>query len=376
MDIAEAAHFYEWMRSVVGGALFAGQSNLDTSRASPGQKLPGMDVVSARADSAGLPSQRGATIITPYGCYLKQLRVRTIRCPEEPRRWCVPEFSNDVEEKKPRVDAGLRERYRSDEFKNEAGALTNSLDYVGFISGLSYPGEGGFAPAVTTVRLPVDGHMRAQSLARLEPVHSASGFWPGHWAYCADVYSVWETNTMANSSQSAPPVKQRYNASDCLAHGRGNAYTLTTFQADINRFERERWIDGKTALVHLTCSFYNRNINMNATIRYNLEFTNAGLTRPYSPFMWITKKIDTTRFDPVHDVSLVVVFGMWSFMENLLIESYDDNLRTGPGHGALREGWSWWLPNLPRGHVDNVLDLGIMLVAMKFYWCQCAAHGR
>jgi len=36
---------------------------------------------------------------------------------------------------------------------------------------------------------------------------------------------------------------------------------------------------------------------MNATIRYVVKFTNAGLTRPYSPFIRITHKIEGDHGD-------------------------------------------------------------------------------
>jgi len=371
-DIGEAAHWYAWMKNVIGGALFAGQANLQPGA---GAFLPGMTVVNARA-----PAEKGATVISPYGCYLKQFRVKTVPCPAEATRNCIPKFdSHTTMETKPR---NVDERWYDPMYANLDGALVRPLDYVGGLSGIVYPGEGGLAPVVTKVSLGNDGHMimgsitnvngqsrswgyrRRRFRARIDRPGFAAGFWPAYWTLCGE----WANQSTLGAT---------YDASNCIGDGRpinGWDYQLSTFQNDIDRLEQTRWIDSKTAMVHLTCQFINRNINMNATIRYVVEFTNAGLTRPYSPFIHATHKIETDNDDdPRRSFSLVLLFGMWSLMENILIESYDDNVLTGKGHGALREGWRWWLPTLPRAHPANIINVAIFAVSTVVQYYRLAA---
>jgi len=348
-DIAEAGHWYQWMRNVIGGALFAGQSNLEGGG---GAFLPGMDVVTMSnvRDGNNPAPTNGVTIITPHACSVKQLRVKTVKCEDEPEHWCIPKFHKDTEERVARTS--LVERYYPSDYLNEADAMVESADYKGGLSGIDYPGEGGFAPAVTTVSLSPHGYMIMEGKTpALETKLYASGFWPGYWALCGT---------------------KRY--SDCVGDGRGttNIYSATSFAADVTRLENAKWIDGKTSMVHLTCKFVNRNINMNATIRYVVEFTQSGLTRPYAPFITVAHNRNANEFNPSVDLSIVFIFGLWELMESLMIESYDDNLTRGPGHGALREGWKWWLPTIPKLRIVNVLDGLTVGLSMTIYFFACA----
>jgi hypothetical protein len=71
---------------------------------------------------------------------------------------------------------------------------------------------------------------------------------------------------------------------------------------------------------------------MNATIRYVVKFTNAGLTRPYSPFIRITHKIEGDHGD--QDVDRTTIRGVlalirFEFVKQLRLDSKRISLGCG-----------------------------------------------
>jgi len=232
-QIGHAGDFYEWLRSSLSSVLFAGQEN---TLPGPGNFLPGMDIADAvRRVPGGNPPPRGGSVVVPYSCNIRQLRSRMVACPRLPARWCIPRFSEETEEKTPRSN----ERFLPHGYINEAGAPIKPMFYNAHLSKVSYPSEGGFVPALTNAQ-------------GLESAEYASGEWPAHWNRCGLKYNTTISKYGKRRRRRLGLYKVSVEKTFCCSPACMNGYGPDSFVADVNRLEQSKWIDGRTAFVHVT----------------------------------------------------------------------------------------------------------------------------
>jgi len=139
-------------------------------------------------------------------------------------------------------------------------------------------------------------------------------------------------------------------------------YSQKSFIKDIDGLEEEKWIDGLTSLVYLTCRFINRNVNMNVTTRYAFEFTASGITRPEAPFITVSENVDTSG-EHKNSISVLYIFGLFTFAMEFFNSSYDSSLEWTEIGRKYK-----YLPAYPSMKPIDVVDM-IMLVLSCFIWC-------
>lgn len=416
-DIGHADDFYRWMRTSIGSLLFAGQVNQMAT--GPGVNMPGMDVARQRTDG-GVP-WRGVSVVVPWSCNLRQLRMKPVRCAFLADQWCIDRYHEDAEETVARglyenetsgLDEEVVEKWVPHQFLNSDGAVITPFYYTGSISRIQYPGEGGFAPGVTRVPWN-DGQMLMRSESWPESHKDASGEWPSMWASCGAFRGYAPLSKPSKDGDNSKPTAKGpgkgpgKGSGSKPAKGDGSGrrapkenhgkaldikcdpridnktgefvYSVETFIKDVDKLEKSRWIDGRTSLVHLTCKFINHNINMNATVRYGIEFVNSGVARPQPPFITVNRARGENFGAPQFDeIQTVLIFGLWAFTSELLMDTYDDNLPDHHfGHGISRTGWKWYLPTLPFLTMSLFTDLATMVVSMvAYYWLQATRWYR
>jgi len=121
----------------------------------------------------------------------------------------------------------------------------------------------------------------------------------------------------------------------------------------------------------------NRNINMNATVRYSVEFLNSGLGRALPPFITVTEAIHDNEHDRNwNDISVVLIFGLFTFSANWLVACYEHRVVLNPNRFDEHE-WKWFGPTVP-SHRIKVTDIFSHILTMTaaiftWYWLQAAS---
>ena len=226
------------------------------------------------------------------------------------------------------------ERWTPHYFRNRYEATVRARSMIGSRSQIEYPGEGGLRPAVI-------------SRLGLQRADNADGIWTSSWQTCGE----WKYDT----------VTKDYVQENCDNQA---AYSENTFKEDINHLKEKTWIDGRTSLVYLTCMFTNRNIDMNATIRYTLEFTPSGLTRPEPPFI-IAYEASQTSW---RLFQAPLLYGFFQFASELMIELYEQSLMENMHE---REGFRRFYPPTPSFSLHRVTEAITMIFGMAtYYWLQ------
>jgi len=182
------------------------------------------------------------------------------------------------------------------------------------------------------------------------------GLWRGDWENC----NYWKWEAEINATHSPPPY-----TTPCTEEALG--YGPNTFKADVDRLENDKWIDGLTALVHVTCNFVNYNIDAEATVRYTLEFTSSGRTRPAAPIISVDRNNrENTEWEALF---VIYLYGLWTFFGEQLFFIYDETVETMEN----REGLWKYVPRHPgfgAGRGIVVIDLCIYLAC----WSCWQAH--
>ena len=99
-------------------------------------------------------------------------------------------------------------------------AIIPSVPFTGGISGISYPSEGGLAPAVSTAKV-YESKLWINSAPTLQAAEFSTGTWNAPWIDCEHMGD--------GTSYCASTTK----------------YSSTTFEADVTRLENSKWIDGR-----------------------------------------------------------------------------------------------------------------------------------
>jgi len=332
-DIGHAGDFYDWLTNTVAGVLFAGQDNM---KAGEGSTLPVLDVAPVFPPGKWypqpMPPERGANMILPQSCGLVQLRTKLVPCSGgRPHTYCVGQFTYGNEEREARPE--VVERWTPHVFKNRYDAAVQAREFKGSRSGIYYPGEGGLRPAVI-------------SRLGLQKADNADGIWTSGWQTCG----AWKVDPRTN----------KYVQEDCDTP----AYSATTFEEDISHLKNKKWIDGRTSLVHLTCLFTNRNVDMNATVRYTVEFTPSGLTRPEPPFIiaYEASKTTWTLFQ------VPLLYGFFQFASEMMIDQYERSLLENIHEN---EGFKRFMPPTPHFSLHRITEAVTMFFCMvTYYWLQ------
>ena len=116
----------------------------------------------------------------------------------------------------------LAQLYFPSTFRNKYMAIIPSVAFVGGISGISYPSEGGLAPAISTAKV-YQSKLWIQNPPGLQDAEFSTGTWNAPWIACD--YNRDGTGTPACADTTK--------------------FSSTSFENDVTRLENAKWIDGR-----------------------------------------------------------------------------------------------------------------------------------